>query len=239
DSLVGYLNRHYAPNRMVVCVAGNVKHQAVVRKVSKLLEGFDRSAAALDRVSANGYSASHITVSKPVQQAHLVVGTRAIGSTDPRRTVLSVLNTVLGGGMSSRLNQNIREKYGFCYSVYSFANMMADTGDVGVYIGTDAGKVERAKKLVIRELEKLAEKAVTERTLARAKQQLKGSLMLGLESMSNRMLRLGRVELTFGRHFTLDEIIEEIDAVTSDEVRSLAEEHFNRDSLSSVAIVPA
>ena len=141
--------------------------------------------------------------------------------------------------MSSRLNQNIREKYGFCYAVYSFANMLADAGDVGVYIGTDATKVDRARELVVRELHKLAEKAVSERTLARAKQQLKGSLMLGLESMSNRMMRLGRVELTFGRYFTLDEVIAEIDAVTAEDVRTVADELFASERLSSVAIVPS
>lgn len=140
--------------------------------------------------------------------------------------------------MSSRLNQNIREKYGFCYSVYSFANMLADSGDIGVYIGTDAGKVDRARKLVVRELHKLADKAVSERTLARARQQLKGSMMLGLESMSNRMLRLGRVELTFGRYFTLDEVIAEIDEVRVEDVRNVAAELFQPERLSSIAIVP-
>ena len=239
DKLESYVGRHYAPNRLVISVAGNVKHERVVRKVEKLLSGFERPPAGLDRVAANSYTPSDVVIVRPVQQAHLVVGTRGFGALDPRRTQVSLLHTILGGGMSSRLNQNIREKYGFCYAVYSFANMLADTGDVGVYIGTDATKVDRARKLVVRELHKLAEKAVSERTLARAKQQLKGSMMLGLESMSNRMMRLGRVELTFGRYFTLDEVIDEIDAVTTEDVRVVAAELFASERLSSVAIVPS
>lgn len=233
-----HIARHYTPNRLVISVAGNVKHEKVVRKVEQLLRGFDRTSIVLKREAANGYAASDISFERPVQQAHLVVGTRSFGSLDPRRTQVSLLNTILGGGMSSRLNQNIREKYGFCYSVYSFANMLADAGDVGVYIGIDEAKVDRARKLVVRELHKLVETPVSERTLARAKQQLKGSMMLGLESMSNRMLRLGRVELTFGRYFTLDEVIAEIDEVTAEDVRAAAEILFPSDRLSSIAIVP-
>lgn len=236
--LADHIEQNYAPNRIVVAVAGNVKHDVVVRKTTKLLQGFHRRHTALDRVSVNGYRATDIRITRPVQQAHLVVGTRSIGSSDPKRTVLSVLNTILGGGMSSRLNQNIREKYGFCYSVYSFANMMADVGDIGVYIGTDSSKAYRAHQLVVRELMQLAESTASDRAISRAKQQLKGSLMLGLENMSNRMLRLGRVELTFGRHFTLDEVIQEIDDVTSEDVRSLAEDLFRADTLSSIAIIP-
>jgi predicted Zn-dependent peptidase len=239
DDLAGYIGRHYVPNRLVVAVAGNVHHDAVVRQVEKLLAGFERGPNPLRRVPANGYAPRDVVIERPIQQAHLVIGTRAYGSLDPRRTVVSLLNTLLGGGMSSRLNQNIRERYGYCYSVYSFANMMADAGDFGVYIGVDANKVDRAKKLVVRELEKVAETPVSARMLERAKQQLKGSMMLSLESMSNRMMRLGRVELTFERYFTLDEVTAEIDAVTAEDIRAAAEDLFRPERLSSVAFVPA
>jgi predicted Zn-dependent peptidase len=238
DDLSGYLDRHYVPNRLVVAVAGNVPHAAVARQVERLLDGFERDPRPLERQPANGYVPEDRTVARPIQQAHVVIGTRAYGSLDPRRTVVSLLNTVLGGGMSSRLHQNIRERYGYCYSVYSFANMMADAGDFGVYIGVDATKVDRARKLVVRELEKLAEAPVSPRMLERAKQQLKGSLMLSLESMSNRMMRLGRVELTFERYFTLDEVTAEIDAVTAEELRAAAEDLFKPERLSTIAFVP-
>ncbi len=238
DRLLGYIDTKYAPNRLVVAIAGNVKHDAVVRKVEKLTAELERAPQPVQRSTANGYDAEETLIRKPIQQAHLVLGARSIGLDDPRRTVLTTLNTVLGGGMSSRLSQNIREKYGYCYNIYSFANMFSDTGDFGVYMGTDAGKVERSRKLIVRELEKLAAKPVSPRALSQAKNQLKGSLMLGLESMSNRMMRLGRIELTFERYFTLDEVTAAIDAVTADEMQALAAELFAPERLSTVAILP-
>ena len=238
DQVRGYLQRHYAPDQVVVAVAGHADHQKVVREVQRLLAGFDRPGFQPVREAPTAYEPSERVISRPIQQAHIVIGAPAWGALDPRRTTLALLNTVLGAGMSSRLNQNIREKYGYCYSVYSFVNQQADSGDAGVYIGVDATKVDRARKLVIRELGKLAETPLTPTALTRGKQQLKGSVMLGLESMSHRMQRLGRAELTFGRHYSLDEVIEEIDAVTAEDVRAAAETIFDPGRLSTVAFVP-
>jgi predicted Zn-dependent peptidase len=238
EQLFDYVDDHYAPNRLVVAVAGNVDHGAVVRHVERLTAELDRRPTPIHREPANGYDPEVHTERRPIQQAHLIVGTRSPGMTDPRRTVLTTLNTLLGGGMSSRLSQNIREKYGYCYNIYSFTNMLSDTGDFGVYMGTDAGKVEHARKLIARELDKLAQTPVSARALAQAKNQLKGGLMLGLESMSNRMMRLGRIELIFGRYFSLDEVIASIDAVTAEDVRDLAAELFDPARLSTVAILP-
>jgi predicted Zn-dependent peptidase len=233
-----YLDRHYAPDQLVIAVAGRIEHDRVVREVERLLAGLDRNSFDPERIAPATYAPSEQIVKKPIQQAHVVIGAPAWGALDPRRTTLALLNTVLGVGMSSRLNQNIREKYGYCYSVYSFVNQQADSGDAGVYIGVDASKVDRARKLVEREFTKMAETPLTAGALARGKQQLKGSVMLGLESMSNRMQRLGRVELTFGRYYTLDEVIAEIDAVTAEDVRSAAETIFQPARLSTVAFVP-
>ncbi|MEM1043839.1 MAG: pitrilysin family protein [Bacteroidota bacterium] len=238
DRLLGYIDAKYAPNRLVVAVAGNVDHDKLVRRVEKLTAEIERAPQPVERLAVNGYDAVEHVERRPIQQAHLVIGARALGLDDPRRTVLTTLNTVLGGGMSSRLSQNIREKYGYCYNIYSFANMISDTGDFGVYMGTDAGKVERSRKLIGRELDKLAQRPVSPRALGQAKNQLKGSLMLGLESMSNRMMRLGRIELAFERYFTLDEVIASIDAVTAEEMQALAAELFAPDRLSTVAILP-
>ena len=239
DDLAGYMDRHYVPNRLVVAVAGHVRHADAVRLVEKHLAGFERGPQPLVRVPSTAYVPVDLTLERPIQQAHLVVGAPAFGLHDPRRTALSVLNTILGGGMSSRLNQNIREKYGFCYSIYSFANLQQDSGDFGVYMGTDASRVGRARQLIVRELHKLAATPVSARMLARAKQQLKGSLMLGVESMSNRMMRLGRVELAFERHETLDEVVAQVEAVTAEQVRAVAEALFAEERLSTVSIVPS
>lgn len=239
DDLTGYIDRHYVPNRLVVSVAGRVRHDDVVRRVERLLAGFSRAPHPAEREPADGYAPVEVAVERPVQQAHVVIGTRAFGALDPRRTTLSVLNTILGGGMSSRLNQNVREKYGWCYSVYSFVNVQQDSGDVGVYIGTDASRVDRSRVLIERELRRLAESPVSARMLERAKHQLKGSIVLGLESMSNRMQRLGRVELTYGRVVPVEEVVEEIEAVTAEGVRAVAEELFAPGRLSTVALLPS
>ena len=238
DDLARYIGQHYVPDRLVVAVAGNVRHADVVRHVERLLEEFDRAPNPATRAPSTSYTPSDLVIERPIQQAHLVLGTRAFGARDERRTTLSVLNTILGGGMSSRLNQNIREKYGWCYSVYSFVNVQTDSGDLGVYIGTDASRIERSRTLIEREMTKLAETAVSERMLTRAKHQLKGSIVLGLESTSNRMQRLGRVELVYGRTVGLDEVVDEIDAVTAEGVRDLAAELFAPGQLSTAVILP-
>ena len=239
SDLEGYIGRHYVPNRLVVAVAGRARHADVVRRVEALLAAFDRDPHALDRTPAGGYRARTVERSTPAQQAHLVLGTRAFGALDPRRPALSVLNTILGGGMSSRLNQNIREKYGWCYSVYSFVNQQAESGDVGVYIGTDASRVDRSRQLIQRELDRVASATVSARMLKQAKQQLKGSVVMGLESTSNRMQRLGRVELMYDALVPIDEAIEEIDAVSAEDVRSVAETLFGPDRMSAVVLLPA
>jgi len=239
DDLAGYIGRHYVPNRLVISVAGRARHADVVRHVQTLLEGFDRAPADMDRQPAGGYTPMSIEETTPAQQAHLVLGTRGIGALDDRRPALSVLNTILGGGMSSRLNQNIREKYGWCYSVYSFVNLQAESGDLGVYIGTDPSRVDRSRQLIQRELDKLASTPVSARMLSRAKQQLKGSVVMGLESTSNRMQRLGRVELMYDELVPIDTAIAEIDAITAEDVRAVAETLFAADRMSSVVLLPS
>lgn len=238
SALEDYMHRNYAPSRLAIAVAGNIEHQRVVDLVASMTNGAGPAGEAIARQPVARYQPGNLEESRPTQQAHVVVGTRGLSLSDPRRSAANVLHTLLGGGMSSRLNQNIREKYGFCYNIYSFTNLLSDTGDVGVYMGTDASRVDRAQKLIRRELDKLATSPVSNRQLNQARKQLRGSLMLGLESMSNRMMRLGRVELVFGRYFSLDEITAAIEAVTAEDVRALAEELFNPRRLSTVVFLP-
>ncbi len=238
EHLLDYMDAHYTPDRMVLSVVGNIRHEEVVVLAEKAFAASGRSPVAWDRTPAGGYAPEEIVEARPIQQAHLVLGTRGIDVNHPMRSTSTVLNTILGGGMSSRLNQNIREKYGFCYSVYSFLNMHSDTGDIGVYMGTDASRIARAKKLIFRELEKLAVKPVSARALNQAKNQVKGYIMLGLESMSNRMMRIARQELLFGRYFTLDEVLEELDQVQVDHLQEAARVLFHPDRFSTIALLP-
>jgi len=238
EQLFEHLDTHYTRDRIVLSVAGNVRHEVVVAIAEKVFAASRRGPVAWERKPVNGYAPRNLSEARPIQQAHLIMGTRGIDVKHPKRSALTVLNTILGVGMSSRLNQNIREKYGYCYSVYSFVNMHSDTGDFGVYMGTDASRVARVQKLIFRELEKTADKPVSTRALNQAKNQMKGSIMLGLESMSNRMVWMGRQELVFGRYFTLDEVLAEVDAVSVDDVQTIAQVLFQPERFSSVVLLP-
>ena len=175
---------------------------------------------------------------KPIQQAHLCMGTRAYSIRNKNRYPLLVLNTLLGDGMSSRLFQNIREKYGFAYSVYSFANFLSDTGTFGVYIGTDKAHVETSKGLIQKELDKLRKKPISRAELERTKAQLKGNMMLSLENIPSRMMRLGTSELYFQEVSSLDTILKKIDQVTQEDLSDTANGLFNHDTYSRVTFIP-
>lgn len=239
STLIEFMSRHYTGERMVVAVAGNVDHARVVRLVEKALsQASSAEAKPANRQAPNSSKPVLLEERRPIQQAHLIVGGRGVGVHDDRRIALSVLNTVLGGGMSSRLNQNIREKYGYCYNIYSFVNMHSDTGDFGVYMGTDGKKADKAVKLIRRELDKLMNRPISHTELARAKSQAKGSIMLGLENMSSRMMRIGRQELYYGRYFSLDEILEIIDGVTAADIQEAAALVCAPERFSDVRLLP-
>lgn len=239
DGLVEFLSSNYTGDRLVVAISGNVDHERAVRLVQKALEGIQQTGRTPERTVAPDSPKKSIMESKPMQQAHLVLGARGLDIHHPDRVSLSVLNTVLGGGMSSRLNQNIREKYGYCYNIYSFANMHSDSGDFGVYMGTDASKVDRSIKLIRRELDKLIQKPVSKTELERAKSQAKGAIMLGLENMSSRMMRIGRQELYYRRYFSLDEILELLDQVTADDLQRTASDIFAPERFSEIRLIPS
>ncbi len=239
EDLLQFVDRHYTPNRIVISVAGNASHGDVLRLVERSFSESSRQSRPVRRRKAPRYEPSESVVERPISQAHLVIGLRALGASDDGRVPLAVLNTILGGGMSSRLNQNIREKYGYCYQIYSFLNMHSDAGDFGVYMGTDEDRLDRSRKLIMRELDRLRQKPVSARTLSSAKSQVKGSIMLGLEGMSNRMMRLGRQELYYQKYFSLDQVIDEIEATTADDVQSIAQELLDPERLSTVIVRPA
>ena len=173
---------------------------------------------------------------RPTEQANVVLGVPGLPR-DERRWPLAVLSSVLGDGSSSRLFQSVREEHGLAYSVYSFFASLADAGSFGVYVGCQPAKAEQALSLIRSELEAIREKGVTDAELARAKGQLRGSLVLGLEDTSSRMSRLAKAELLSGELPSLSEVLRRIDAVTSDEVNELAAELFGQ-SLSLAVVGP-
>jgi predicted Zn-dependent peptidase len=175
---------------------------------------------------------------KKLEQVHLVLGTQGISATHPRRYAFSILNTILGGGMSSRLFQEIREKRGLAYSVYSFLSSFMDSGMLGVYVGTGENTLTRVLQLILREMKKLAEDSLKPKDLRSAKEQLKGNLLLSLESTDSRMGRLAKNELYFNRFVSTEEIIEGIEKVKAEEVSALAHQTFKSNVLSLTILGP-
>lgn len=239
DDLVSYRSRHYTPSKIVVAAAGNIDHDRLVDLSAKYFAGTRNGVAPGPRKRPSIQKPQVVELEKPIQQAHVCLGTSAYSIRSKHRYPLLVLNTLLGDGMSSRLFQNIREKYGFAYSVYSFVNMLSDTGTFGAYIGTDKSHIQASIELIHAELEKLRNKPVSKAELQRTKAQLKGSMMLSLESIPNRMMRLGSSELYFNELTALDSIIKHIDAVNVDEIQTLARELFAEGRFSRVAFIPA
>jgi len=216
--------RHYRPGNVVVAAAGNLDHDQVVNLVEKGLD-----AAAGTRPPRAAYPGQPpprplAVLERPTEQAHLVLGMRALRNDDPDRYALTVLNQVLGGGMSSRLFQEVREQRGLAYSVYSFRAALEETGVLAVSAGTAPDRVDELLDVLDAELRRVvADGGVSERELTAAQGHLRGSLALSLESSGSRMHRLGRSESTLGEIPTLDELVERLDAVTAADVARVVE----------------
>ncbi len=230
QQVAGFYRRRYRPPVMVVAAAGNLEHAKVVRLVRKafsttgLLEDTSAGPAEprpADRRVPTSPSSVRV-VHRPTEQAHVVLGGRGIGRQDERRFALGVLNSVFGGGMSSRLFQEIREKRGLAYSVYSYSSQHADAGIFGVYAGCAPGNAERVLALIREQLDLLATKGLTDAEVERGRGQLKGGLVLGLEDSGSRMSRIGKGELVYGDILEVDDLIGRIDAVTPDDVLEVA-----------------
>jgi len=237
DRLLKFIGAHYNPSRIVVAAAGNVSHARLLKQVERSLK-LPRGK----RVSSNGRIAPlHPGVerhSRPIQQAHMLIGTRSLPYAHKNRFTLTVLNTLLGGGMSSRLFQNIREKHGVAYAIYSFAEMMRDTGVWATYLATDSERVDRARDLVLAELKSLRDDGVLADEVEGVKTQLKGNIMLGLENVSSRMMRLGRMEVYLRRFASLDDVIRQVDRVTPRAVHTLANRLLDEKKLITTIVEP-
>ncbi len=237
--LLHYVRERYAPGNIVIAAAGNRKHEEIVRLVQKYFLLGRRTSSVSARSKVTPAKDHFKEYRKPIQQAHICTGRIGYSVHSKYRFPSLVMNTLLGDGMSSRLFQNIRERYGFAYSVYSFLNMMKDTGSFGVYIGTDKKHIEQSRDLIFAELHKLKAKPISRAELQRTKAQLKGNLLLGLESTSARMMRLGTGELYFGEFTGLEKISQHIDAVTVEAVSEVSHKLFNEEEFSTIIFTPS
>ncbi len=242
DDLFKFVSDHYTPENLVVAVAGNADHDTVL----ELFEKYYKRPVPTSRNDSNGvkkdvltpYRTSRKTLVRPIEQTHYIIGKRGLSSSDPERYKLLLIQTILSGGMSSRLHQNIREKYGYCYSISAFIQSYLDTGVFGVYIGTDKDYLTHVKELIFKEFTKLKDVLVDEDELGQAKSQLKGKLLLSQESMSSRMNRLAKSEIYFDRFITLDELVESIDAVSAEDIRNYSREFFHEDEFTETVLLP-
>lgn len=238
--IVRFYRRHYRADNMVVAVAGNVEHTAVVRAVRQAFgrQGFlggpgrPQQPEQTSRVRAVQSGESRLV--RPTEQVNVVLGVKGMTRTDERRYALGILNTTLGGGTSSRLFQEVRERRGLAYSVYSFASHHADAGVVGVSVGCLPARLDDVLETTRGELTKVAAEGITAEELERGKGQLKGGLVLGLEDSGSRMFRLGKAELVFDELLSIDEVIGRVEAVTLEDVRTLAHDLFTQPELLAV-----
>jgi predicted Zn-dependent peptidase len=240
DQIAGHYAARYAPPDLVVAVAGNVDHDAVTRQVQDAFGAAVTGEAAPTPPRLVGPDDSLAAgtgvrlVPRTIEQANLVLGCAGLSRTDDDRFALGVLNAALGGGMSSRLFQEVREKRGLAYAVYSFASQHSDTGMWATYIGCLPAKADEVLAICQEEIAKVISGGLTEAELDRGKGQVRGSLVLGLEDPSSRMSRLGKSELVYPRLEPMDEILTSIEAVTHDDVRQVAAKILGRPKVLAV-----
>lgn len=227
----GFYRRHYVPAQMVVAAAGSVDHDEIVRLVRDAFGGRAETAAP-PRLPARSDSRTPVLrglgssslVERPLEQANIVLGVPTFRRTDDRRYALGVLNAALGGGMSSRLFQRVREERGLAYSVYSFVTGFADTGFLGIYAGCLPERAGEVADLCREVLDDVRRDGLADDELSRAKGQVRGGLVLGQEDTGARMSRIAKGEMLFGEIPSVDEVLERVDAVTTEDVGALASE---------------
>jgi predicted Zn-dependent peptidase len=232
--IAGYYRRRYAPHEMVVSIAGAVEHASAVRLLkAAFADHLDACRApGRPRPARSGPVPAPATAVRVVgddsEQANLIVGVHGVSRHDPRRFAAGVMSAALGGGMSSRLFQRIREERGLAYSVYTFHNGYADAGQFGVYAGCQPGKADEVLALMLTEMAAVARGHLTVAEVERGKGQMRGSIVLGLEDSGSRMSRLGKSELVYGDVLGVDELLARVDAVTAGDVADIAAELLGR-----------
>jgi predicted Zn-dependent peptidase len=237
DSVRQHFVEEYVPGRITIAVAGNVTHDHVVELFSQCFEGFDRPQRPREDPRPATHAGIDI-VTKSLEQVHLVVGFPGLEHAAPERYALYLLNDIIGGSMSSRLFQEVRERRGLVYSIYSGTQAYRDTGVIYIYAATDAPNFSKMVKVVLKEIRALKKDGITVEELAHAKDHLKGSLMLSLESTSSRMNRLAKQEMHFGSFFTIDSMLSAIDNVRVEDLQTLITDLLDEDRLTLVTLGP-
>ncbi|HED37705.1 MAG TPA: insulinase family protein [Ignavibacteria bacterium] len=234
--LFKYLKNDYTSNRLLIAASGSITHEEIVKLTNKYVNNhLGQSVIKREENSISEKNGINI-IEKEIQQVHAIIGRSTFGYKDKNRLRLLLLSQILGEGSSSRLFQTLRERNGIAYQVNTFLNSFYDVSSFGVYFSTNYKMIDKALNLVSREFKKLREKKITSKELTRAKESFKGSLLLSLESTSNRMIRMAQSELYFNRVISIDKVIKKIDAFTREDIIDLANEVLQEESFIKLII---
>jgi predicted Zn-dependent peptidase len=237
--LMGYIDAHYDPTEVVIAIAGNFDHAALAKMVARSFGKTEqRTGSARAARRPPEVRGGLVTKKKPLEQVHLCLGLKGVAAGHRDRYAVYALNSVLGGSMSSRLFQEVREKRGLVYSIYSFLSGYSDVGTMTVYAATRPKEVERVVDLVCREIRRISRQGIEQKELDRAKNQMKGSLMLSLESSHSRMSKLAKDELVYGMRTSLEDMLAHIDRVTTEQVYTVGRQLLDLDHLAVTGLGP-
>jgi predicted Zn-dependent peptidase len=236
NALRAHHRRHYSAANLVVTAAGNLRHAEVIEMVKRHLDGLPLGEPEPEQAVPVSQPPFILKSRRTLQQLQLCLGTPMIQAAHPLRLACFTLDVILGGSMSSRLFQEIRERQGLAYSIFSELNLFRDTGSLGIYAGTSPENGRRVIDSTLAELRRLREEPVPDDELRHAREHMKGSLLLSLESTTSRMSNLARQWMTFGRFYTLDELAASIDAVTAQQIQQVAQEFFQPGKIGLAAL---
>jgi predicted Zn-dependent peptidase len=235
--IVSYIDNYYSPKEIVISVAGNFEHARLIELLNASFGKLARGGIAKKEVTP-GFTQAIAVKKKQLEQVQICIGCKGMHYTHEDRFVISALNTVMGNSMSSRLFQEIREQNALAYSIYSYVTSYRDTGLLTVYAGADPSNALEVIRLVIKEFRKIKDEGITPAEEARVRNQIKGSLVLSLESSTSHMSRLARQEIYFGKYLSMDDIIKGVEKVTAEQVQRLAGQLFTRENISLTILGP-
>lgn len=235
-----FFQRHYTPSNLVIAVAGNIKHNQVVTQCEKYFTSDTHTPTTKSNLPASQplFQAGPAIFTRPLEQVHLCLGAPGVPIVDEDNYAIDVANSILGGGLSSRLFQHIREEHGLAYSVYSYHVAYQDSGLLTIYAGLSKDNLKAGLELIQKELDAMIRKPIVAQELNRAKQQVLGNFFLGLENTTNRMIRLGKQELSLERWVSPEEVRAKIQAVTADDILTICSRLFQKSSLAAVVLGP-
>jgi len=235
--IIAYIDDYYSPKEIVISVAGNFEHGRLIELLNASFGKLSRAGVPKKEVTPD-FTRAVAVRKKQLEQVQICIGCKGLHYTHEDRFVISALNTVLGNSMSSRLFQEVREQNALAYSIYSYVTSYRDTGLLTIYAGADPSNALEVVRLVLKEVGKIKEEGITPAEETRVKNQIKGSLVLSLESSNSHMSRIARQEIYFGKYLSMDDIIKGVEKVTADQVQHLAQRLFTQENLSLTILGP-